>query len=79
MVCVESAEVDLRGMTLSVQAPSEVNFYCVTVVLPDGFADRSSHREFVRAVSQRHEGSSKRVPVYGAGHFDQSTGSKDRR
>ena len=53
-------------MIRSVQALSEVNFNGVTVVLPYGFADRSSHWQFMRAVSQRHEGSSKRVPVYGA-------------
>lgn len=69
----------MAGWLSSVQALSEVNFDGVTVALTDGFADRSGHRQFVRTVSQRHEGPRERVPVYGAGHFDQPTGSKDPR
>ncbi len=64
-------------MIQSVQALSQVNFNGVTVVLPYDLAERSSYWQFVRAISQRHECSSKRVTVYGAGHFDQSTGSKN--
>jgi hypothetical protein len=70
---------NLTGRHSSAQALSEVNFNGVTVVLTDGLADGSSYRQFVRTVSQRHEGSSERVPVYGAGHFHQPTSSEDLR
>src|SRR4051794_37825147 len=61
----------------SVEPLGQVDLDVVTVVLADGLAGSSGHRELVGAIAQRHERSREWVPVDGAGDLDQTTSSED--